>query len=217
MKAMWNILVHDFRTERRRKYALGGILLYVASAVFITYMAFMRILEPEVWNALFWIVLLFAAVNAAAKSFMAESSGRMLYYFYTVPPRSFIMGKTLYNFLLLFLIGLICYLLFTLLHSDPNHTPSLFLAALLLGSLGISGTLTLMSAIASRSGSNFTLMSILSFPLLLPLLLMLIRLTHFSISGLEFTLGWKYMVSLAAMDGLVLSLSYLLFPYLWKE
>lgn len=217
MKSMIGICLHDLRMERRRKYAFGGILLYVASAVFITYLAFLGTLDAPVWNALFWIILLFAAVNASAKSFMAESSGRMLYYYFTVTPRAFILGKTIYNSSLLLLVGTLCYLLFIILHDHPLQTPGLFLMALFLGSIGISGILTLMSAIASKSGYNFTLMSILSFPLLLPMMLMLIRLTTFSISGLEFSQGWKYLVSLLSLDALVLSLSYLLFPYLWKE
>ncbi len=148
---------------------------------------------------------------------MAESSGKMLYYFFLVDARAFILGKTIYNTVLLIIVGLICYLLFSILHHHPIQTPSLFLIALLLGCIGISGILTLVSSIASKTGHNFTLMSILSFPLLLPLMLMVIRLTHFAITGLDFVQGSKYMISLFSLDVLILALSYLLFPYLWKE
>lgn len=214
---MIRVFLHDLQTELRRKYAFGGILLYVASAVYVTYLAFLHRPEASTWNALYWIVMLFAAVNAAAKSFMAESKGKMLYYYFTADPRSFILGKILYNSCLLWIVGLLCYVLFVLLHGDPMPEPGLFLIALLLGCPCLAGILTLMSAIASKSGHNFTLLSILSFPLLLPLMLMVIRLTHFSISGMDLSLGWKYIASLTGLNALVFGLAYLLFPYLWRE
>ena len=59
----------EMMLEWRQKYALGGILLYVTSTVFVVFLSFVKVL-PDVWNALFWIISLFASVNAVAKSFV---------------------------------------------------------------------------------------------------------------------------------------------------
>jgi ABC-type transport system involved in cytochrome c biogenesis permease component len=62
--------------EWRQKYALSGMLLYVVSTVFVCYLSFnlrRNQLTPIVWNTLFWIILLFTAVNAIAKSFSQET------------------------------------------------------------------------------------------------------------------------------------------------
>jgi heme exporter protein B len=75
--------------EWRQKYALSGMLLYVVSTVFVCYLSFnlrRNQLTPIVWNTLFWIILLFTAVNAIAKSFSQERYGRLLYYYNLCSP-----------------------------------------------------------------------------------------------------------------------------------
>ena len=85
--------------EWRQRYAINGIILYLASTVFICYTSFnlkLGLVDPIIWNALFWIIILFTAVNAVAKSFLQESYGRSLYYFSLVRPESFIISKIVY-------------------------------------------------------------------------------------------------------------------------
>ena len=97
------LLKKEILLEWRSKYALNGILLYVISTVFVCYLSF-KTTPPLVWNALFWIILLFAAVNAIAKSFMQESKGRLLYYYQIACPQAIILAKIIYNILLMILI-----------------------------------------------------------------------------------------------------------------
>ncbi|MGZ4158438.1 MAG: heme exporter protein CcmB, partial [Bacteroidia bacterium] len=73
------LVAKEIKQEMRNKYALGGILLYVVSTVFVSYLSFKKIVNPATWNALFWIILLFASINAIAKSFISETKGRLLY------------------------------------------------------------------------------------------------------------------------------------------
>jgi heme exporter protein B len=73
------LLKKDILLEIRQQYTFYGILLYVASTIFVLYLA-MGQPEAVVWNGLFWMIQLFICVNAVAKSFLQESSGRMLYY-----------------------------------------------------------------------------------------------------------------------------------------
>ena len=73
------LVIKDIRLELKQKYAINGILLYIVSTIFMCSLAFEKIIEPVVWNALFWVIMLFAAVNAVSKSFVQENSGRQLY------------------------------------------------------------------------------------------------------------------------------------------
>jgi heme exporter protein B len=100
---MWkeiSVLIRkEITLEWRQKYALNGILLYVVSAVFITYLsvgAKMGNLSIPTWNALFWIILLFSSVNAVAKSFVQEQQGRQLYYYMIASPESIILSKIIF-------------------------------------------------------------------------------------------------------------------------
>jgi hypothetical protein len=47
--------------------------------------------QVPVWNSLYWIIILFSAVNAVAKSFVQEHQGRQLYYYMIASPEAIIL------------------------------------------------------------------------------------------------------------------------------
>ncbi len=200
----------------RNKYALGGILLYVVSTIFVSYLSFKSIVTPSVWNALFWIILLFASINAIAKSFINETKGKLLYLYTLANPQAVILSKIIYNSLLLIVLSALCLLFYSIFVGNLIQDYSLFLLTLLLGSCGFSSLLTMVSAIASKTNNNFTLMAILSFPIMIPLLMVLIKLSKNAIDGLE---HWdvNYLLVLVFINVIIIALSYLLFRYLWRE
>ena len=77
-KQVKQLIIKEMLLEWRSKYALNGVLLYVVSTVFVCYLSFISI-EKLTWNALFWIIMLFASINAVSKSFLQESKGLHLY------------------------------------------------------------------------------------------------------------------------------------------
>lgn len=216
-KEIVSLTKKEMLLEWKQKFALGGIMLYVVSTVFVSYLAFRGVIADSAWIALFWIILLFASVNAAAKSFMSESGNRMLYYYSLASAESIILSKIFYNVLLLMLISILHLTFFSLLVGNPMINFPLFLITVFLGSCGLASTLTLVSAIASKAGTNSTLMAILGFPILLPLLLTCIRLTRSASLGVDFSIAWKFIIVLIALNMVVSVLSYILFPYLWRE
>lgn len=213
---IWHLFMKELRLELRNKYALGGILLYVVSTVFVSYLSFKRVIDAPTWNALFWIILLFASINGVAKSFIAEGRGRQLYMYTLASPQAVILSRILYNFLLLLVISGICVLVYSLFVGSLVQDLPLFLLTLLLGSFGFSSLLTMVSAIASKSNNNFTLMAILSFPIMMPLLIVLLKLSKNAIDGLE---RWdvNYLLVLLFINLIIVALSYLLFRYLWRD
>src|SRR6188472_2490770 len=96
-----NLVIKEFRLEWRQKSVVTGILIYVISTVFICYLTFRQIIDIPTWNALFWIIMVFAAVNAVARSFMQENKGIQLYYYTMLSPGTVILSKIIYNMLLL--------------------------------------------------------------------------------------------------------------------
>jgi heme exporter protein B len=210
------LVLKELKLEMRNKYALGGILLYVVSTVFVSYLSFKKIINPATWNALFWIILLFASINGVAKSFIGETRGRLLYYYTLTSPQAVIISKIIYNSILLIVISGLCLLVYGLFVGNIIQDLPLFLIVLTLGSFGFASLLTMVSAIASKSSNNFTLMAIMSFPILMPLLIVLIKLSKNAIDGLE---NWdlNYLMVLMFMNVIIIALSYLLFRYLWRD
>ena len=94
---------------------------------------------------------------------------------------------------------------------------SLFLVALLMGSFGLASILTMMAAIASRASNNFSLMAILSFPIVLPLLTTLMKVSHTSLTTGQWSGNWGFIIILLTINVTVIVLAYLLFPYLWRD
>jgi heme exporter protein B len=211
------LLRKDFKLEWRQKASISGILLYVISSVFVAYLSFRIIEHPATWNALFWIILLFAATNAAGKSFSRESRSTGLYIYSITSPQAIIIAKIIYNIILMLVIALTSYVFFSLFLGDLVKDKTMFFISLVLGSMGFASVLTLIAGIASKSSGNFTLMAILGFPVLLPLLLTLMRISKNAIDGLDPTVNYQYILILLLINMIVIILGYILFPYLWRD
>lgn len=212
-----NLILKDIQLELKQKYAINGILLYVLSTIFITSLSFGKIIDHQTWNALFWIIMLFASVNAVSKSFVQESKARQLYYYTIASPQSIIVSKIVYNILLMFVLSALCLLVFVALMGNMIQNYSLFITALMVGSFGFASILTMISAIASSASNNFTLMAILSFPIALPLLLTLMKVSKNCLEAAKWADNYKYILVLLMLNLVVFILSYLLFPYLWRD
>ncbi|MFI5149595.1 MAG: heme exporter protein CcmB [Bacteroidia bacterium] len=218
LKEVFILLRKEVLLESRQKHAANSLVLYLVSTVFVCKLCFRSVPEPGAWNALFWIIMLFASINAAGKSFVQDSRSRFIYLYSVASPQAIILAKVVYNMFLMILltsIGFLVYIL--LLGNNPVQNMPLFAGNALLGSIGFSAILTTMSAIASRTNNSFTLMAVLSFPLILPLLMTLIRVSRNAIEGLDITVSYKYLLVLAGINVICTVLSYLLFPYLWKD
>ncbi|AGA77079.1 heme exporter protein CcmB [Echinicola vietnamensis] len=221
---MWKEIIvlirKEITLEWRQKYALNGILLYVVSAVFITYLsvgAKQGTIAVPTWNALYWIIILFSAVNAVAKSFVQEHQGRQLYYYMTASPEGIIISKIIYNTLLTAVLALLGYVVFSVILGNPVQDQGLFVLNLLLGSIGFSACLTMVSGIASKASNNATLMAILSFPIIIPILLMAIRISKNAIDGLDRGVSVDKLLTLLAINAIIGTTAYILFPYLWRS
>jgi heme exporter protein B len=206
----------DLLLEIRQQYSFYGILLYVTSTTFVLYLA-MGQPEAEVWNGLFWMIQLFVCVNAVAKSFLQESKGRMLYFYSIAGPKDFILSKLLFNALLMLAMSLMSLLLFLLLMGNPLKQPLQFVSLATLGGVSLSVVFTFLAAIASKAQQQSALMAILGFPIIIPQLLLLMKIATIAFSSaIQAGLG-QMVLLLVALDVMVVILSIILFPFLWKD
>lgn len=212
-----HLVIKDLKIEIGQKYLLFGALLYVISTVYITYLAFSNGIDPVTWNSMLWIIMLFSAVTFASKSFIQESSGRQLYYHTIVKAQSLILSKIIYNILIITVLSLFTYLMFAVLFGDLVKNLAGFIIILILGSCGFSSVLTFVSAISFKTGNSFILMAILSFPLILPIMISGIKASLFCIENIYFDKILIQMTVLLLLNFLILALSYILFPYIWKD
>jgi heme exporter protein B len=210
------LIKKDILLEFRQQYSFYGVLLYVASTIFVLYMA-MGQPENMVWNGLFWMMQLFICVNAVAKTFLQEGKGRQLYFYSLCSPVHFILARILFNAALMLLMNGISLLLFNLLLGSPISHPLVFLGISCFGACSISFVFSFLAAIAARAQQNAAMMAILGFPLIIPQLLLLMRLSTLAFSDVFQSGLFSIIGLLFCFDVLVVLLSVILFPFLWKD
>jgi heme exporter protein B len=216
LSQIWALFKKDLLLEVRQQYSFYGVLLYVASTIFVLYLA-MGQPEADVWKGLFWMIQLFVCVNAVAKSFLQEGRGRLLYFYSITGAANFILSKLLFNGLLMMLMSLLSLGLFVLMLGDPMPDAARFVGISWLGGVSLSLVFTFLAAIAARAQQSAALMAILGFPLVIPQLLLLNKISNIAFAAvLQGGLGWMMMV-LVALDVMIVVLSLILFPFLWKD
>ncbi len=214
------LLKKEFSLELRRKSVIAGLGLYLLSTVFISYLSFalrQNFITPLVWNALFWITILFTAISTVAKSFIGEKRGLEIYFYSVASPTDVLISKIIYNFLLCLLMTGAAYFLFALFLNSPVRDNLTSAYVLLLTSLGFSTSLTMLAHLASKANNSNILMAVLSFPVVVSILLMAIRITKNCMDGLDPSVSYDKLLTLLAINVLAGAVSYLLFPLVWRN
>lgn len=216
LKQVSTLLQNELKLEWRGKAAINSILLYVVSITYILHVSFKNI-DANLWNAMFWIVITFSSVNAITKSFVGDSEGKKVYYYSLVSPEAYYVSKIVYNFFLLLSLALLTRFALILFLPTIEIKSDLFWITIILGSAGYSFVMTLISAIASKAKSGNSLMAILSFPVIIPMLMFLLELSINAILGKSISDGMQDILVLTGLNILIFSTGFVLFPYLWRD
>lgn len=194
-----------------------GILLYVVSTIFVCYLTFKQVVDVSTWNALFWIIMLFASINAVSKGFLQESEGRQLYYYTLVSAEAIIISKVIYNTLLMIVLALISFAFYNLFLGSIVEDTLWFLLGVVAGSAGLASAFTMVSAIAYKANNNGVLVAILGFPIILPLMIVIIKFSNEALVGVDRMDSIGNLLIICLLNLIITVLSYLLFPYLWRD
>lgn len=211
-----DIFVKELSVEFRQKYALAGIFLFAATIVFVIYKSFNNI-NPREWVIMLWVITLFAALNAIVKSFLQEKKETYLYYYTIFDPLDLIIAKLIYNFIFLTSLFAVITLIMSFFSGFPVKDLPLFVTGSLLGLLGISIVFTFISIISSSGTGHSMLMSILALPLILPILLLLLKISTVSVRLLVDTSVDNDIMLLLGVDSILLGAVLILFPVLWRS
>jgi len=210
------LIKKDLLLEVRQQYTFYGVLLYVASTIYIVYLTAGQP-EGQAWNALFWIVQLFVCVNAVAKSFLQDSKGRMLYFYTIAGAADFLISKLVFNMLLMLVMNLLSLGIFIALLENPLSDFPAFLGISMLGGIGLSLVFTFLAAIAAKAQQQAALMAIMGFPVIVPQLLLLSKIAKTAFEPVAQPGLWQMVGVLVALDIGTVVLALILFPFLWKD
>lgn len=218
-RGVWAILEKDARVELRTRYALNALLMFVlASLLLILFAVGQSPLSERVQAALLWIVVLFSAAVGLGRTFVSEEEGgTVLLLQVNVRGTTVFAGKLLFNFGIILFLSAIAFLAFVFLLGVTVTMPFLLVTTFVLGAAGLSASTTLLAAIIARTSNRSTLLPVLLFPVLIPLLLACVGATRVALMGGTWTAAADEIVTLVGYAGVVITAAVLLFDFVWQD
>lgn len=216
MKEFIYLIRKDFMLELKSKHLVGSVLLYLAAILYVINFLFQEI-SVQSWTVLFWIIVLFSSIQLSLKGYFSESNNIRILYYQLSSPETVYLSKLFYNTVMIFLLEVLCAVGFHIISPIRLGDYGMFSLVLFLAALGLSGIMSFTSMLVSHTSIKSTLISVLSIPLILPILLESIQLTANNFGFVrEFSVVKDFMI-LLAIDVLIISVALSLFPYLWRE
>lgn len=169
---VWKDLLLELRT--RERIAAMGAFAVLAGVLFNYSLDTARVAPQDVAAGLIWMTLVFGGLLGVGRTFHLEAQdGAMQGVLMSPAPKDAVyLGKTLANFALLFPVALLVLGVFWLFFGlDLGSNPAILVLALALGALGFVALSTLFAAVSSGTHMGETLLPILVFPLLVPMVI----------------------------------------------
>ncbi len=210
-------LKKDLAIELRNRTALSLTLSFAGvSTLSVSLVAGGTSFQPLVLSILLWIIIFFSSMSGLAHIFIREEEERTALFLKSVSTADGVfIGKTIFN--ILFFAGVetvILPLFLFFLQVEVVNIPFL-VAIVYTGGIAISSATTMLGALAARAGGRSSLFTVISFPLILPVLWVAVGSTRRALEGGP--ADWQMVLFFLAFSGVLVSVSLLLFPYLWHE
>lgn len=219
LRGAFAILAKDVRSEVRTRAALNAILLFaVVTLAMVSFAIGGFGLASEVHASLLWIIMFFASMAGLSRTFVVEEErGTVMALRLTAAGGQVYLGKFLFNLALLAILSLILLPLFQILLPIPRANWSLLLGGLVLGCLALAAATTLVAAIVSQAGVKGALFTVLSFPILIPVLVAGVGTTQKAMAVQPVSSASTEIQLLVSYTGVMITAAFFLFDFVWRD
>ncbi|MBO6793766.1 MAG: heme exporter protein CcmB [Balneolaceae bacterium] len=209
----------DLRIEFRTRFAINMVLAFVvASLLLILFTLRAQSLDPTPKSGLVWIIILFAALSALGRSFIAETDKGTYDLLRIYAPGTVVyLGKLFFNCAFSLFINTATFIIYMFLMDMTIVSIPAFLVMLILGTLGLSSVSTMTAAIVSQADRKGAVFSVLSIPLFIPLILLLSRVTRAAFIDASLDAFSSDVFALIGFAGVTITAGVLLFDFIWDE
>ena len=219
MEGIWSVLGKDFALELRSRFGINSVFAFIVAGTLISiYLIGTERLEIFTVIGMYWILIVFAAITAMNRAFVIETDRSTMELLQLhASPMAVYVGKLLYNFLFTaFVSGSTAVIIHFLVGFKGIHFGYAALV-MALGSLGMAGAATLLSALVAQTDKKSTLFPVIALPVLMPLMLMLASASRLLLDVSEWGVIANDIMALVGYCGAMISVSVLLFEYLWDS
>jgi heme exporter protein B len=214
------VFLKDWHSELRTRYAVSALGMFVITTIAIIMFSLgSEGAPPDVLSGMLWVVIFFAAMSGLSRTFVSEEErGTSMTLQLLAPGSAVFFGKLLFNLVLSVALNAVTVVLYAaFVNGFVIKTLSIFLVAVLLGSVGLAAAATIIAAIIARANTKGTLYPVLSFPILLPLLLAVINATRLASEGAFFQEAAGEFQLLISYIVVVVTASATVFDFVWKD
>lgn len=219
-KKAYSLFLKDFKSELRTRYAINALAMFIIVAIsVILFSVGNEKISASLTGGLFWVVIFFTAMSGLSRAFVSEEErGTTLALQLVAAPTTVFSGKLIFNLILVFTMNIVITILYSaMFEAFVIRNFLLFLTSFVFGNIGLAISSTIIAAIIAKAGAKGTLYPVLSFPILLPLILTSVQLTLFAIDGISFERAKFELAIVVSYDVIMLTASYMLFDFIWKE
>ncbi len=219
MRGIIAVFIKDLKSEFRTRHALTALLLFVVNTIVMILFATRHgEISGATASGVLWVIIFFSAMSGLSKSFVSEEErGTSMLLRMNSAPAAVYFGKLLFNTVLALGLTMLAGLLFAMFFPVAIARPGLFILSMVFGSLGLASATTIISALIAKAGSKGALFPVLSFPILLPLIILGVSSTTASITGSGSESAFADFRLMTAYCGLLVTASYFLFEAVWCE
>ncbi|HEV2844737.1 MAG TPA: heme exporter protein CcmB [Thermoanaerobaculia bacterium] len=210
------VFVKDWRCELRTRYALNTLGLFSFTTLVMVSVGLgpLGSMGLTVLPVILWVILLFSVSAGLPRAFVHEEETHTANALrLAATPSAVFCGKLLYGLTLVLALEALVTPLFLVLSDLTVKSPGTLAAVLAAGGYGLAAGSTLVAAIIAQARGKGTLFAVLSFPVLLPLLLMAVELTRNAVGGDPAGVA---LAQLLLYDGMVTVAGLMLFPVVWN-
>lgn len=212
------VFAKDWRSEARTRYALNTLGLFALTTLVLVSVGLgpmgVSAAGAQVLPFLLWIVLLFAAAAGLPRAFVQEEETHTATALrLAARPSTVFWGKLAYALSLTLALEVLVAPLFLAMVQLEVAAPGLFAAGLAAGGFGLAAASTVVAAIIAQARARGTLFAVLSFPILVPLLLLVVEVTRNAVAGEP---AGDALRQLLLYDGAVAVAGSMLFPAIWN-
>jgi heme exporter protein B len=177
----------DFLLQWRTRAQVAAIFIFGATALLLFSFAIGPNAEALRQHAagFLWLALLLSSTLTLAESFQSEMEQRAIEGLLLIPApaHSLYYGKAIANWAQLALLGVALVPVMVVLYDAETTDVTSLLGIILLGSAGLSAPGTLYAAMTSQTRAKQTLLPLLLFPLVVPVLLSAVKATSLVLLG----------------------------------
>lgn len=215
-----SVFIKELKSEFRTRTSITAVFLFIITTITIVVLSiFKEEVSSGIVAGMLWLLMFFNSILGLTKSFISEEErGTSLFLKLHTKPLSVYFGKLIFNIIFALQYNILTTLLFLFFNNDVFiSSKELFFLIIIIGSLAIASVSTIISAIIARAANKNAIFPVLSFPIVLPIIVIGVKALMNTIDGAMLSQILLSIFLMFSYSLVIILLSALLFDFVWKD